>query len=61
MGRIVTHVLVWNTAANGNKIKEVKANYNSLKEAQAQAEHDVEIGVKVIGIEDAKGKQVWKP
>lgn len=42
-------------------MKEVKAHYNSLKEAKAQAEHDVERGVKILRIEDAEGKTVWAP
>lgn len=41
--------------------KIVKARYNTLEEAKAQAEHDIEHGKRILRIEDEDGKEVWTP
>lgn len=54
--------LIWNDAdpeSETNPEKLIRANYATLKEARAQAEYDVELGKRVIGIADNNGKFVW--
>lgn len=59
--------LYWNdkderyTELDGVPIRDkiVRARYNTLKEAQAQAEHDIEHGKRILRIEDGDGNEVW--
>lgn len=54
--------LVWNDAdpeSETNSEKLIKANYATLKQAKEQAEHDVEMGKRIVGIADKDGKFVW--
>lgn len=41
--------------------RPVRAKYASLEEAEAQFDHDIEMGVPVVAIEDAKGNTVREP
>jgi len=41
--------------------KYVRAKHSSLEEAEMQFDHDLEMGVPVVAIEDAKGNTVREP
>lgn len=66
--------LYWDESASQDGSKLCRALFSSLKEAKAQAEHDIEYGKVVLGIEESdkelggrhrsaleRGVMVWKP
>jgi len=53
------HYIVRNMAdPEAEQQKLYRAKYASLEEAEAQFDHDLEMGVPVVRIEDAKGESV---
>ena len=53
-----THYIVRNFADPDEPPKEYRAAHASLEEAEAQFDHDLELGFPVVRIEDAKGETV---
>lgn len=60
MGKRIHYIVRDHTAGDPDAAepKLYKARHSSLEEAEAQFDHDLEMGVPVVRIENAKGESV---